>query len=329
MKKINRKLNKKCGIYIITNVENGKRYVGSSKDLYGRLHDHMCELNRNSAHNAHLQSAWNKYGQDSFEYGILEYCELSERFKREQYYIDVLKPEYNLTTEVVANFGHTPSKKTKQKISETLKRRYAAKEIFTYKQQHNWISVHLYNVITFEYLGYFNNLADVARRIKYKHGSNKAMLKTLMLGKYIVTRNKFKNISDLKNYVYENILKLETSPIYGNRYLIVKNKSNSSIQYFKSIRECAEKLGISQSTIMKNLTATEENPYVHKKIPTFEIYFTKIYQHLPYDATPVPEGLVDNKPKSAEACDGNAEVNVEIKESTSPYSVEIEPEKSE
>jgi len=155
------------------------------------------------------------------------------------------------------------------------------------------------------------------------------MLKTLMLGKYIVTRNKFKNISDLKNYVYENILKLETSPIYGNRYLIVKNKSNSNIQYFKSIRECAEKLGISQSTIMKNLTATEENPYVHKKIPTFEIYFTKIYQHLPYDATPVPEGLVDNKPKSAEACDGNAEVNVEIKESTSPYSVEIEPEKSE
>ena len=41
MNNINTNLKNKCGVYIITNLKNGKRYVGSSKNIYNRLHDHI------------------------------------------------------------------------------------------------------------------------------------------------------------------------------------------------------------------------------------------------------------------------------------------------
>ena len=37
-------LNEKSGIYMLINSENNKRYVGSSKNLYDRLHQHFHNL---------------------------------------------------------------------------------------------------------------------------------------------------------------------------------------------------------------------------------------------------------------------------------------------
>ena len=94
---------KKCGIYLIFNLVSGKRYVGSSINIYNRFHEHIHILKRNEAHNKHLQNSWNKYGEESFVFQVLEYCEPKVQFEREQYYIDLIKPEYNLTLNVVAD----------------------------------------------------------------------------------------------------------------------------------------------------------------------------------------------------------------------------------
>lgn len=37
-----------------------------------------------------------KYGYSNFKLEILEYCDLSDVIKREQYYINNLNPEYNI-----------------------------------------------------------------------------------------------------------------------------------------------------------------------------------------------------------------------------------------
>lgn len=57
MNKIEFILNDKCGIYIFTNLVNGKRYVGSSKNLYNRLHEHLHNLNCGKAHNKYFQAS--------------------------------------------------------------------------------------------------------------------------------------------------------------------------------------------------------------------------------------------------------------------------------
>ena len=75
------------GIYIITNKINNKVYIGQSVDIRTRWWNHRCELNRNNHYNRHLQGAWNKYGEDNFEFSELEKCSLELLDEREIYWI--------------------------------------------------------------------------------------------------------------------------------------------------------------------------------------------------------------------------------------------------
>lgn len=60
------------GIYKIINTNTGKIYIGSAVDLRRRLYAHLKSLRRNSHDNTYLQNAWNKYGEDSFEFSVIE-----------------------------------------------------------------------------------------------------------------------------------------------------------------------------------------------------------------------------------------------------------------
>lgn len=121
MKKITQDL-KISGIYCIINIRNSKRYIGSSKNIRQRLWSHRAELRHNKHQNAHLQSAWNKYGEQNFDYYILENCEECLLLEREQWYIDTIKPEYNMNLET----QRPPcTESSRQKQSNTRKRLYA------------------------------------------------------------------------------------------------------------------------------------------------------------------------------------------------------------
>ena len=79
-----------CGVYCIKNNVDGKKYVGSSEDIYNRWAAHKRALNGNYHYNEHLQRAYNKHGANAFSFSILERCDKSIKFEREQYYIDNL-----------------------------------------------------------------------------------------------------------------------------------------------------------------------------------------------------------------------------------------------
>ena len=58
-----------CGIYMIRNKVNGKMYIGQAIEMEGvRWKTHRRELKGDYHENKHLQNAWNKYGQDNFEF---------------------------------------------------------------------------------------------------------------------------------------------------------------------------------------------------------------------------------------------------------------------
>jgi len=107
------------GIYAIVNTVNGHRYVGSSVNIRFRLQEHVRAL-KNGTHNKRLQNAWNKYGENAFQFVILEQCERNRKImlEREQFYIDE-QSEYNLSK--IAAFcdwtGRKHSESTKAKLS--------------------------------------------------------------------------------------------------------------------------------------------------------------------------------------------------------------------
>src|SRR5438034_7725245 len=77
----------KSGIYLITCIRNGKRYVGKDSDLPKRWRDHKRDLLSGKHWNLHLQRAWDLYGEDAFIYCILEYCEKDKLVEKEDYWM--------------------------------------------------------------------------------------------------------------------------------------------------------------------------------------------------------------------------------------------------
>lgn len=86
----------RSGIYLIANKVNGKFYVGSAADIQERWWHHLTQARRGEHANRLIQEAWNQYGENNFIISVLEYCDRECLLQREQYYIDTLKPEYNL-----------------------------------------------------------------------------------------------------------------------------------------------------------------------------------------------------------------------------------------
>lgn len=85
-------VNKICGVYKITNIINGKFYIGSSNDIENRWYQHKKQLDGEIHSNPHLQSAWKLYGGQNFKFEIVEECSAEARFKREQFYLNQLAP---------------------------------------------------------------------------------------------------------------------------------------------------------------------------------------------------------------------------------------------
>lgn len=107
-----------CGIYRIYNQKTGDFYIGQSTKLETRKYTHFLELKNNKHHNPYLQNAYNKYGVENFKFEILLYCNSDELTRYEQYFVDRLKPSYNILIECVNTRKGIPcSEESKKKIS--------------------------------------------------------------------------------------------------------------------------------------------------------------------------------------------------------------------
>jgi group I intron endonuclease len=91
-------------IYVIRNVVNGKRYIGSAVNFKNRKAVHMSHLKDNKHHSLYLQRAWNRYGPDAFIFEVVEdaICR-TELLGRETYWIEVFHPAYNVNKIVFRN----------------------------------------------------------------------------------------------------------------------------------------------------------------------------------------------------------------------------------
>lgn len=122
-------------IYIITNLVNGKRYVGmTSKSLDIRWGNHKADARRNKPYRLH--KAIRRYGEENFRMDLLEECNvnsLEELGLIESAYIEKLKPEYNMSLGGEGNrgismagskngmFGKTHSEESRAKMSANRK----------------------------------------------------------------------------------------------------------------------------------------------------------------------------------------------------------------
>ena len=113
------------GIYKIKNIKNNKVYIGSSVNIKARWQQHKSRLRKGNHHSISLQRAWKKYGEDNFEFTILEVVnnEISI-LDRENFYINQFqcangRNGYNLLPVAGSPLGSKASDETKKRMSES------------------------------------------------------------------------------------------------------------------------------------------------------------------------------------------------------------------
>ncbi len=109
------------GIYAIY-LEDGRCYVGSTAQSFKkRWAEHRQRLNRGSHPNIHLRRAWEKYGEASFQFCVLEALDISDdsvRISRENHWISQLKPEFNMAPVAGSVLGIKRRDDTKKLLRE-------------------------------------------------------------------------------------------------------------------------------------------------------------------------------------------------------------------
>lgn len=117
-------------IYLIMCTATGKRYVGSASLVVQRWSRHRQDLRANKHGNPHLQNAWNRYGEASFAFTELE-CVLdkSRLLEAEQWWLDLLEPEFNVHKKAASPLGRKHSEETKRRMSEARKRYCASHDM--------------------------------------------------------------------------------------------------------------------------------------------------------------------------------------------------------
>jgi len=113
-----------CGIYKISNLISNKFYIGSSIDINRRWKEHKNDLKKNKHDNEYLQNSWNKYGEETFLFEIIEIVnDKNNLIIYEQKYLDDLKNNYkkdeyyNICLNAKNMLGFKHSNETKEKMS--------------------------------------------------------------------------------------------------------------------------------------------------------------------------------------------------------------------
>lgn len=111
------------GIYKIVCIKNKKVYIGSSVDLKKRKREHFSSLRNKTHFNSYLQNCFNTYGEQSFVFEIVLYCEKAFLLLNEEEQIrihDSFNNGFNFLETPSKNmfgFKHTEESKNKMSVS--------------------------------------------------------------------------------------------------------------------------------------------------------------------------------------------------------------------
>lgn len=266
------------GIYKITNLIDGKVYIGQTVNYNKRKKRHLSSLKNGNHHNEHLQRAFDKYGEDSFKIELIKKCNIEELDKLERYYIKELdacnhdkgynmmyggQRYRNFTKEVrlkmsEAGKGRKFTNEHKKKISLAHKGRKLSQEhISKMSATKKKTKIHC---------GEKNPNAlisdSVAKKIIMDLLANMAVKD--MANKYQVSSDVVYNIMYNKSYLH---IMPDVREELKNRISVLQDKKiETAINLYlqgHSQNEISKTLNISRNTLRKELKERNINPQIH------------------------------------------------------------------
>lgn len=123
----------KQGVYQIKNCITNQLYIGSTTMTFVKRCQHHINRLRSGKHkNLYLQRSWNKYGEDNFEFSIVEICTKDLSLVQEQIWINklnVLDKKKGFNINPLASGTPNMSKEAIEKRRQTMIRKYKSGEL--------------------------------------------------------------------------------------------------------------------------------------------------------------------------------------------------------
>jgi group I intron endonuclease len=128
----------KSGIYKWENKISGDFYIGSAVDLNKRMSEYYRKsyITHPSRGKSIICYALVKYDYNNFSLSILEYCDKDKVITREQYYLDLLNPSYNILKYAYSSDGYKYTLEAIQKISLAKKGKFTKENHYFYGKSH-------------------------------------------------------------------------------------------------------------------------------------------------------------------------------------------------
>ena len=221
----------KTGVYKITNLSNNNFYIGSSSVSFRKrfsAHNRLLKLNKNPC--VFLQNAYNVRTSD-FVFEIVEVCERDQCILREQYYLDILNPRYNICKNARNSLGRKASE-------QSIKNQFEAMRNFTDEDVILMFDLYNKNMKVTEIAKIIkcnpNNVSSILNKpkkyilVKEKYGLQLLNKRIVYNGRFLVTTPNGDEfiVDNLAKYAREN--NLESSNL--NRC------SNNIIKYSKGYK---------------------------------------------------------------------------------------------
>lgn len=200
------------GIYKIS--INDKNYIGSAQNFKDRIYKHEYKLRKNNHANKHLQNLYNKYGESSLLFEIVEISTKENLLTREQFYLDSVENLINQTL-----FATNP----------TYKRLFSEEDVFKIAELYNS------NISLKDICGVFGLNSNYTSQI-----SRIAKGKIYIKYKYLFQKRKnactYKHSNETKQLISDKHKKLSSLEVES---IILKNNNKvSGVQLAKEYNVC-------------------------------------------------------------------------------------------
>lgn len=153
-------------IYEINNLINGKVYIGQTNgDGSDRRNSHMSRLRRGVHMNSHLQNAFNKYGEENFNFEVFCRCPIDKLDEIEIRMIaehKALGNCYNIENggKIVKNMDSS----TRRKISKILIQKHREDKVF----RENYMKVHAKKIICLNNMEVYESIKLASQKLNLK-----------------------------------------------------------------------------------------------------------------------------------------------------------------
>ena len=215
----------KSVIYLIKNMINNKVYIGSAVNIDRRWRVHKKDLNKGKHHSCHLQLAWNKYGEQNFNFEILQEVENPEHLlSYEQVYLDYYKSYerdkgYNTCKIAGSTYGIKYTEESRKKMKGRIVSEETRKKMSEAKKNQS--------EETKRKIGEASKGRNVGR--KHTEEESKKMSEARKGFKHTEeTKNKIREANKGKTYKYKRVPKLDCK-----FYSFIEKKKKYIVRIFK------------------------------------------------------------------------------------------------